>query len=559
MSRARIRERRGDREREGRGSERDGGKLRNPPRTRTVQRRRSRSRLLHGRTVEGKTFIVVEESGGGRGGGTMPVSGKGCLLWLCILLSPLTRLCASQAHSDTAPQTKKDFSSIATKFSLRNALDPEGDSCYLTPGHLESISQCNFNQSARTFLVIHGWTVTGMFESWIPKLVLALYEREDDSNVIVVDWLTRAHQHYPIAAENTKLVGRDIAQFVEWLEEELNFPAEHIHMLGYSLGAHVAGFAGTYGAYRVGRITGLDPAGPVFEGADAQHRLSPEDAVFVDALHTYTRGSLGRSIGIQQPVAHVDIYPNGGSFQPGCSLGRVLGNIGSQGVYAVANAIKCQHERAIHLFIDSLLNKNYPSLAYRCPSQETFERGMCLSCRKNRCNTLGYDVRKVRSKRSGRMYLKTAADMPFRVYHYQLKIHFFRKINQTETATHFLISLYGTLNETGGITIPVSEIAPNSTSSFLVHTEVDIGELLMVKLKWEDTSSLWSTIVDKVTNSWPLWKVWEKHEDTSNALEIRRLRVKAGETQKKIVFCAKDSASVKVQPAQEVTFVKCQN
>ncbi|XP_059847720.1 lipoprotein lipase-like [Hypanus sabinus] len=489
----------------------------------------------------------------------MPMCGSWDWPWICILLSPLFQVCPRQAQSHTAPETKKYFSNIVTKFSLQSALDPEGDSCYLIPGQLESISECNFNQTARTFLIIHGWTVTGMFESWIPKLVLALYEREGDSNVIVVDWLTRAHQHYPIAADNTKLVGRDIAHFIEWLQEELNFPAESIHMLGYSLGAHVAGFAGTYGAHRVGRITGLDPAGPDFEGAEAQFRLSPDDAAFVDALHTFTRGSLGRSIGIQQPVAHVDIYPNGGNFQPGCSLGTVFGNMRSQGVYAVADVIKCQHERAIHLFIDSLLNKNYPSLAYRCSNQETFERGMCLSCRKNRCNTLGYDVRKVRSKRSGRMYLKTAADMPFRVYHYQLKIHFFRKVNQSETAVNFRIMLYGTLNETGGLAISVPEISPNSTSSFLVHTEADIGELLMVKLKWDTTSSIWSTIMGKVTNPWSLWRLWSSREETTNALEIRRMRVKAGETQKKIMFCAKDSASAKLQPAQEVTFVKCQN
>ncbi|XP_051893497.1 lipoprotein lipase-like isoform X2 [Pristis pectinata] len=465
----------------------------------------------------------------------MPMCGSGYLPWICILLSPLARLCPSRAQSYTAPQTKKDFSNIVTKFSLRNALDPEADSCYLIPGQLESFSECSFNQTARTFLVIHGWTVTGMFESWIPKLVLALYEREGDSNVIVVDWLTRAHQHYPVAAENTKLVGRDIAHFIEWLEEELNFPAEHIHMLGYSLGAHVAGFAGTYGASRVGRITGLDPAGPEFEGAEAHHRLSPDDATFVDALHTFTRGSLGRSIGIQQPVAHVDIYPNGGSFQPGCSLSRVLGNMRSQGVYAVADAIKCQHERAIHLFIDSLLNTDYPSRAYRCSSPETFERGMCLSCRKNRCNTLGYDVRRIRSKRGGRMYLKTAADMPFRVYHYQLKIHFFRKINQSETAANFRISLYGTLNKTGGLAIPISEIPPNSTTSFLLHTEVDIGELLMVKLKWDTSSSIWSTIMGKVTNPWSLWRLWDSREETTNHLEIRRMRVKAGETQRNVL------------------------
>lgn len=60
--------------------------------------------------------------------------------------------------------------------------------------------------------------VTGMFESWVPKLVSALYEREPSSNVIVVDWLTRANQHYPTSAAYTKLVGRDVAKFVTWIQ-----------------------------------------------------------------------------------------------------------------------------------------------------------------------------------------------------------------------------------------------------------------------------------------------------------------------------------------------------
>lgn len=57
-----------------------------------------------------------------------------------------------------------------------------------------------------------------MFESWVPKLVSALYKREPNANVIVVDWLTRASQHYPTSAAYTKLVGRDVAKFVSWLQ-----------------------------------------------------------------------------------------------------------------------------------------------------------------------------------------------------------------------------------------------------------------------------------------------------------------------------------------------------
>lgn len=57
-----------------------------------------------------------------------------------------------------------------------------------------------------------------MFESWVEKLVAALYEREKDANVIVVDWLETAQDHYVVAAQNTKIVGKEIGLFIDWLE-----------------------------------------------------------------------------------------------------------------------------------------------------------------------------------------------------------------------------------------------------------------------------------------------------------------------------------------------------
>lgn len=60
--------------------------------------------------------------------------------------------------------------------------------------------------------------LSGMFESWVAKLVSALYEREQMANVIVVDWLTSAQNHYVVAAQNTKAVGQEIARFIDWIE-----------------------------------------------------------------------------------------------------------------------------------------------------------------------------------------------------------------------------------------------------------------------------------------------------------------------------------------------------
>lgn len=75
--------------------------------------------------------------------------------------------------------------------------------------------------------------------------------------------------------------------------------------------------------------------------------------------------------------------------------------------------MKCEHERAVHLFVDSLLNKDHLGFAYQCTGPDRFKKGICLSCRKNRCNNMGYNAKKMRKKRNSRMYLKTRADTPF--------------------------------------------------------------------------------------------------------------------------------------------------
>lgn len=436
-----------------------------------------------------------------------------------------------------------DFTDIVSQFSLRTADTPDEDMCYIVPGRPETIKECNFNPETQTFIVIHGWTVTGMFESWVPKLVSALYDRVPTANVIVVDWLSRANQHYPTSAAYTKLVGRDVAKFVTWIQNELQLPWDRVHLLGYSLGAHVAGIAGDLTNHKISRITGLDPAGPTFEHADEQSTLSRGDAQFVDVLHTNTRGSPDRSIGIQRPVGHIDIYPNGGTFQPGCDIQNTLMGIALEGIKGLQNMdqlVKCSHERSIHLFIDSLLNIEQQSVAFRCNSKDTFNKGMCLSCRKNRCNKIGYNVKKVRTARSTTMYLKTRGTMPFKVFHYQVKAHFFSQNEQSFTEQPMKISLYGTNGEKENIPFVLPALNSNTTQSFLITTDTDIGDLMIVKLRWERDAYI----------SWSNW--WG-----STKFNIRKLRIKCGETQSKVIFNAKDGEFVDLtRGGENAVFVK---
>lgn len=55
---------------------------------------------------------------------------------------------------------KDDNHHTVAKFSLRKPSHPDDDLCYIVPGKNESLAACTFNSTSKTFLVIHGWTVS---------------------------------------------------------------------------------------------------------------------------------------------------------------------------------------------------------------------------------------------------------------------------------------------------------------------------------------------------------------------------------------------------------------
>lgn len=84
-------------------------------------------------------------------------------------------------------------------------------------------------------------------------------------------------------------------------------------------------------------------------------------------------------------------------------------------VPAFAQTIKCAHERSVHLFIDSLVHPDLQSTAYLCSGMDSFSQGLCLDCKKGRCNTLGYHTRQGgQSKKSKQLFLVTRAQAPFK-------------------------------------------------------------------------------------------------------------------------------------------------
>uniref|UniRef100_A0A2K5P9D3 Hepatic triacylglycerol lipase n=2 Tax=Cebus imitator TaxID=2715852 RepID=A0A2K5P9D3_CEBIM len=426
-----------------------------------------------------------------------------------------------------AVETNKTLHETKTRFLL---FRETGRGCQIQIDRLDRLQECGFNSSLPLVMIIHGWSVNGILENWIWQLVAALKSQlAQPVNVGLVDWIALAQNHYTIAVSNTRLVGKEVAALLRWLEESAQLSRSHVHLIGYSLGAHVSGFAGSSigGTRKIGRITGLDPAGPLFEGSSPNDRLSPDDADFVDAIHTFTREYMGLSVGIKQPIGHYDFYPNGGSFQPGCHFLELYRHIAQHGFNAITQTIKCSHERSVHLFIDSLLHAGTQSMAYLCRDMDSFSQGLCLSCKKGRCNTLGYHVRQEPQSKSKRLFLVTRAQSPFKVYHYNFKIHF---INQSEkpTQTTFTMSLLGTKEKMQKIPITLDKgIASNKTYSFLITLEVDIGELVMIKFKWE-SSAVWANVWNTVQTIIP-WGPRPHH----SGLLLKTIRVKAGETQQR--------------------------
>ncbi|KAK8774368.1 hypothetical protein V5799_011099 [Amblyomma americanum] len=171
-------------------------------------------------------------------------------------------------------------------------------------------------------LIVHGWQETGDSE-WVQEAKDSLLNLED-CNVIVVDWRGGSERgNYIRSAGNTALVGRQGSLLLQHLLTiyRQTLSTEDVHVIGHSLGGQVSGFLGRHflnqTGVRLGRITALDAAAPLFEDTDVF--LSSRDAQFVDAIHTSSGGKVIKGeFGILKPFGHVDFYPNGGQKQPGC-------------------------------------------------------------------------------------------------------------------------------------------------------------------------------------------------------------------------------------------------
>ncbi|XP_017778216.1 PREDICTED: pancreatic lipase-related protein 2-like [Nicrophorus vespilloides] len=253
------------------------------------------------------------------------------------------------------------------------------------------------NANLTVKFMIHGWGESAD-KDWYTALTDA-YLLRYDCNVIQVDWRKEAAQLYTISAENTRIIGESVGEFIVKLNKYLGLGLEKVHVVGHSLGGQVSGFTGKAVQRLIGkkidRISGLDPAGPEFEGMNAKDRLAVGDANFVDVTHTD-----GGIFGFRDPIGTVDFMPNGGVRpQPGCTITSYDNQL------SLTQILFCSHIHSYLFFIESINDDN--QIAYKCDTYRNYENGYCTM---NEQTIYGEDVDR---NAVGTFFFKTTPEAPY--------------------------------------------------------------------------------------------------------------------------------------------------
>ena len=129
----------------------------------------------------------------------------------------------------------------------------------------------HFNPGKKTLIITHGYN---SYRKELYNMAASLKLKGKGWNVIMAEWKEGAKEYALIsdnfsrACSNTRIVGRQVANFISLLVQARLVAPEDVHLVGHSLGAHVIGYTGKWFNQmydqRLGRITGLDPAGLKF-------------------------------------------------------------------------------------------------------------------------------------------------------------------------------------------------------------------------------------------------------------------------------------------------------
>ncbi|VDP14405.1 unnamed protein product [Soboliphyme baturini] len=263
----------------------------------------------------------------------------------------------------------------------------------------------NISSAKSLHVIVHGF---GPFPEWVVSLSKALFKK--GKNAAYIDWRRGSKMpNYLVAAKNTYFVGRGIAEFLKANGVSMNTST----CVGFSLGAHVCGFAGA-SLGNLFQIVGLDPAGPLFSGKPPNQRLDKTDAAIVRCIHT------SDFFGTYQAMGDIDFFANGGDDQKSCTSDdspRILSVIENEGS---ANGLKdliCSHSLAhivytqsVKLYGQSDASCNFTSVP--CGSKQDFMDGRCFLCGSpTKLPVAGYNEHFTDIKYRGSYYFDTVKDL----------------------------------------------------------------------------------------------------------------------------------------------------
>ncbi|XP_039493721.1 phospholipase A1 2 [Drosophila santomea] len=204
-----------------------------------------------------------------------------------------------------------------------------------------SIVASHFNKDHGTRFVIHGWK--GKYTDSMNVDITKAWLSKGDFNVIVVNWDRSQSVDYAMSVRGVPEAGTKVGEMIQYMHENHEMSLETLKVIGHSLGAHVAGYAGKQvGQKRVHTIVGLDPALPLFSYDTPDKRLSSEDAFYVESIQTN-----GGVKGFVKPIGKATFYVSGGRKQPGCGVDL---------------AGTCSHARSVLYYAEAVTENSFGAI-----------------------------------------------------------------------------------------------------------------------------------------------------------------------------------------------------
>lgn len=154
----------------------------------------------------------------------------------------------------------KHIGDVKVQFRLYTRLNRNKEFLIKFGDHNRNVlEKTHFDPSKPTKVLVHGF-LNG-HESPINEKLKESYLKNHDVNVVVSSWGSGSKTLcYNWAVQRVELVGKMIGEFLNFLMDDDEYAWERLTIVGHSLGAHVAGFAGkAVQKGKVGTIIGLDP------------------------------------------------------------------------------------------------------------------------------------------------------------------------------------------------------------------------------------------------------------------------------------------------------------